>query len=130
MYVRYCAVIVAMGISLISICCLRIRSSRRSSGPSYCSKWKFSGDDTVFHHSMGDAAKAEFRLGPSGACVRGNLYAPRRVVYGTNKGSGTRVIGLRGYCFAVWLACGFSALGGAPPAGLSLGVSFLPHARL
>src|SRR5260370_3012207 len=49
---------VAIGISLMSICCLRIRSSSRSRGPSYCSRWKFSGDefcgdDTTNHDSMG-----------------------------------------------------------------------------
>src|ERR1019366_4433066 len=43
---------VAMGISLMSICCLRIRSNNRSSGPSYCSRWKLSGEDTIFHDSM------------------------------------------------------------------------------
>ena len=28
----------------MSICCRRIRSSNRSSGPSYCARWTFSGD--------------------------------------------------------------------------------------
>src|SRR5260370_1311558 len=44
---------VAIGMSLILICCLRIRSSSRSSGPSYCSRWKFNGDDTVLRIPMG-----------------------------------------------------------------------------
>src|ERR1019366_2321677 len=52
MYSRYCDVMVAMGMSLISICCLRIRSSSRSSGPSYCARWKLSGEDTILHDSM------------------------------------------------------------------------------
>src|ERR1035441_7443326 len=49
MYSKYCAVMVAMGISLISICCFRIKSSNRSSGPSYSSRWRFKGEDTVLH---------------------------------------------------------------------------------
>src|ERR1035438_93276 len=52
MYSRYCDVMVAMGMSLMSICCLRIRSNSRSSGPSYCARWKLSGDDTILHDSM------------------------------------------------------------------------------
>jgi hypothetical protein len=40
-----------MGMSLMSICCLRIRSSNRSSGPSYWSRWKLSGN-TILHDSM------------------------------------------------------------------------------
>src|SRR6266700_875108 len=36
-YVRYCAVIFAIGMSQISMSCFRIRSSSRSSGPSYTS---------------------------------------------------------------------------------------------
>src|ERR1035441_6520963 len=39
----------AIGISRISICCLRIRSSSRSSGPSYFSRRTSSGEDTVFN---------------------------------------------------------------------------------
>src|ERR1700733_11975037 len=49
MYSRYCAVMVEIGISLISICCLRMRSSKRSSGTSYRPRWTFKEDDTVFH---------------------------------------------------------------------------------
>jgi hypothetical protein len=35
---------VAIGMFRISICCRRIRSSSRSRGPSYCSRWTFSGE--------------------------------------------------------------------------------------
>src|SRR5258708_35541255 len=35
-----------MGMTEILISCLRIRSSRRSSGPSYWARWKFNGRDT------------------------------------------------------------------------------------
>src|SRR5215470_652846 len=43
----------AIGMSWILICCFRIRSSRRSSGPSYCSKWKFNADcDTSTQGNM------------------------------------------------------------------------------
>ena len=52
MYSRYCDVMVAIGMSLMSICCLRIRSSSRSRGPSYCARWKLSGEDTTLHDSM------------------------------------------------------------------------------
>src|ERR1700710_1754515 len=47
----YWAVILAIGMSVISICCRRIRSSRRSRGPSKASKWKVNGDDTVLQNS-------------------------------------------------------------------------------
>src|ERR1035437_8627568 len=51
---------VAMGMSLMSICCLRIKSSSRSSGPSYCARWKLSGEDTIFHDSMRRTNPQEF----------------------------------------------------------------------
>src|SRR5579862_511325 len=35
------------------ISCLRIRSSSRSNGPSYCSRWKFRGDDTSTKDNKG-----------------------------------------------------------------------------
>src|ERR1035438_1417580 len=68
MYSRYCDVMVAMGMSLMSICCLRIRSNSRSSGPSYCSRWKLSGEDTIFHDSM----RVAVDLGWGGKWLIGN----------------------------------------------------------
>src|SRR5512141_1664564 len=54
------------------ISCFRIRSSSRSSGPSYCSRWKFSGDDTSIQDSSekGTGSSSECRENGTSPDVR------------------------------------------------------------
>src|ERR1035437_2959668 len=64
----------AMGMSLMSICCLRIKSSSRSSGPSYCARWKLSGEDTIFHDSMRRTSPNFRQHRPKEYTERGHSY--------------------------------------------------------
>src|SRR5271166_1129749 len=113
-YSKYCEVMVAMGMSLMSICCLRIRSSSRSSGPSYWSRWKLSGDDTIFHDSMGRT---------------GRTFARKCDLWYTETSGMARLTVARGWCVATLFLCRLAAAAVALPAGPVLRVSTLDSAN-